>query len=254
MLDGALGQAQQRVDHLGRDRGRAVGVTGGDLLHQPRVEFGCLVGHGEGLADVAAPVATEVVLLAAVVVVGVVVLTVGVLVAEVVLLLAALAVVVVLVVVVAVAVGVGLGVAVGAAEVGGLTTLGFLGVLVLVLGVVTLVVLVVAVLGGADDHRLQEPVVGLVDSGRGVGVQGVQRRDPQAVGAGEVGVDVGDQRRGLAVETGGVLRAGLLADGEHLEQALAGAVARVGVDGVGIGDVAVGAEQVVLTGLAAALG
>ena len=52
-------------------------------------------------------------------------------------------------------------------------------------------------LGGADDHRLQQTVIGLGDAGRGVVVEGVQRGDPQTVGLGEVGVDVGHQHGGF---------------------------------------------------------
>ena len=64
------------------------------------------------------------------------------------------------------------------------------------LGIGVLVVVALG-LGLSDDQPGQEPEVGLGDPGRGVGVEGVQRGDPEAVGAGEVGVDVGDQAGGF---------------------------------------------------------
>ena len=188
MLDGALRQAQQRVDHVRGHRGGAVGVALRDFAHHLRGKLGGLLGDGVLLAAalLAAVVAAEVVVLVVAVlgvVVVVVVVAVAVLVGLVVALRGALAAKVVVLALVLAGVGfVALGLA-GGLGLGVLVVAGF-----------------VAVLGGLpDDQRVQQPVVGVVDAGRGVAVEGVQRGDPHPVGAGEVGVDVGDQTRGLHV-------------------------------------------------------
>ena len=200
MLDRALGQAEDRVDHLGRDGGASSLVVLGDFLLESGVKFRGLVGHRKRLPTLVA--AREAVISTiidrAIPATGKFVFT-------------TVSVVLAAAVISGIAVRRrrGIGVITGILVIATVLGLAFrrTGLFVLV-GLGRLVVALAVVLGlcGADDHRLQQPVVGVVDAGRGVGVQGVQRGDPQPVGAGEVGVDVGDQAGGLVptgITTGG---------------------------------------------------